>query len=232
MPYQDFIQTLGRHPQDPFAVAPTTRTPGIDPGGGGSHSALPQVAAQGAGYLATLLSGGTIQPWMIPLLTSGASAIYRSLNPSRAMQIRDKVLNSQLEMRDMIARRAFGPLTPQDVADIREGGEAHVQAVAGNVASRGLGTSPAGAQVVSEAQQNVFAQARREAQSQLPILDNQVLASANAQLMNDSSFVEDLGQVASLIAQELQEDPAAATDPELMSIVRQIYDLVVASRGA
>ena len=166
------------------------------------------------------------QPWMIPLATSAASAVYRSLNPERAMQIRENVLNSQMELRNTIARRAFGVLTPADADTIKRQAEPQVNAVQANVASRGLGSSGAGAQVIAEAQQGAFTQAREQAQQMLPVYDQAILGSANALLMNDGSFFDDLNAIASLIAEEVELDPdGAENDTELKEVIRQIWTI-------
>lgn len=177
------------------------------------------------------------QPWMIPLATSAASAVYRSLNPDRAMQIRDNVLNSQMELRNTIARRAFGVLTPADADTIKRQAEPQVNAVQANVSSRGLGSSGAGAQVIAKAQQGAFTQAREQAQQMLPVYDQAILGSANV-LMNDGSFFDDLTAIASLIAEEVELDPdGAENDTELKEVIRQIWTIAgqptpTSTRGA
>ena len=167
------------------------------------------------------------QPWMIPLATSAASAVYRSLTPDRAMQIRDNVLNSQIELRNTLARRAFGNFTPAESQQVREGAAPRVNAVQANVSSRGLGSSGAGAQVVSEAQQGAFTQAQQQAQQALPYYDQALMGSATSMLMNDGSFFDDLNAVAQLIAEELDDDPEGAeNDMEFKDLVHHIWILL------
>lgn len=167
-----------------------------------------------------------LQPWMVPLLTSAASSLYRAVSPDRAMQIRDKVLNSQIEMRNMIARRAFGDFTSAEAANIKRGAAHQVNAVAANVSARGLGSSGAGAQIISEAQQAPFYQAQQQALSALPVLDQALWQSSADLLMNDGSFFDDLREISSLLAQEVDTNPEAANDPEIYEMVRKIYLLL------
>lgn len=182
-------------------------------------------AATAGGATAATAAGGTsfLQPWMVPLLTSGANALFRSLSPDRAMQIRDKVLNSQIETRNMIARRAFGHLTPAEAQSIEQGAEHQVNAVQANVASRGLGSSGAGAQVIADAQQQPFHEAQQQALNALPILDQALWQNTTALMLNDGSFTDDLQAVAQLITDEITADPEIANDPEIADMVRQIY---------
>ena len=168
----------------------------------------------------------TFQPWMIPLATSAASAVYRSLAPDRAVEIRDNVLNSQIELRNTLARRAFGNFTPAEQSNIRRSAEPQVNAVQANVASRGLGSSGAGGQVIAEAQQRPFEVAQQRAEQALPIYDQALLGSANSLLMNDGSFFDDLNAIASLIAEEMKTDPQGAeNDVELQELVRHIWTI-------
>ena len=188
-------------------------------------------AAGGTAYLtakqmeASRKKKSFMQPWMIPLMTSGANALYRHISPDRAAEIMDRVLNSQIQMRNMMAEKAFGRLTPAVAEEIEQQSSPQVNAIAGNVASRGLGTSPAGAQIVSDAQRAAYTTAQREAAAQLPIFDETIMRHARSMLVNDSSFMEDLGSIAALLDDEIAGDPEGAmNDPEIQQIIQYLWE--------
>lgn len=144
--------------------------------------------------------------------------------PDRQAQIFTDVLAAQTEFRNALARRAFGRLTPREAQDVQEQGQAQVNAVAANVASRGLGSSPAGAQIIADAQAQVFSQARREATAALPAYDNLIASQARTLMASDNSFNEDLSAIVRLLHQELQEDPEARNDTDFISVVQAIWE--------
>lgn len=164
-------------------------------------------------------------PWIIPTATSAISALYRAITPDRQAELRDDVLNSQLQFRNMMARRAFGDFTAADQQQIMQASEPQVNMIASNVARRGLGGSGAGAQVIAEAQQRPFFEAQRQAQQTLPILDAQITQATQA-LMGDGSFFEDLQATAALIAEELKTDPDATNDPDLQHQITWLWNLL------
>ena len=181
-------------------------------------------AAQTAGAATAASASSFIQPWMVPLATSGVRALHNLIAPDRQAQILSEVLAGQTEFRNSLARRAFGHITPDEASDIREGGAAQVNAVAGNVASRGLGSSPAGADIVSEAQQQVFTQARREALAALPAHDQAIAMTVQSLFSNDNSFNEDLSAITTLLQAEINDNPEVSKDPNFIDIVRQLWE--------
>ena len=169
-----------------------------------------------------------IQPWMQDLLptaiNTGVRAIKNFIAPDRQMQIFTDVLAAQTEFRNTLARRAIGKLTPREVEEIQAQGENQVNAVAANVASRGLGSSPAGAEIIADAQGQVFSQARQEAAAALPTYDTLISQSARQLMASDNSFNEDLTAIVRMLTAELDEDPEARNDPELIASVQAIWE--------
>ena len=177
---------------------------------------------------AATAAGSFIQPWMQDLLptaiSTGARAIYNLIAPDRKAQIFTDVLAAQTEFRNTLARRAFGHLTPREVEEVEQQGNAQVNAVAANVASRGLGSSPAGAETIANAQGQVFSQARQEALSALPAYDTLIAQGARQLMASDNSFNEDLTAIVRLLTAELNEDPEARNDPDLIASVQAIWE--------
>ena len=175
--------------------------------------------------LSTVGSFVASNPWIIPTATSAASSLFRAINPDRQAQIRDNVINSQINFRDRLARRAFGEFTPSDREQIAQAAEPQVNQIAAGVAARGLGGSGAGAQVIRQAQQAPFQQAQQQAVHALPVYDQAILGSANM-LMNDGSFLDDLQATAALIAAELEDDPEVENDEELFNYVYKMWTML------
>ena len=161
---------------------------------------------------------------MADLLPTAARGIHSLIAPDRQHQIFTDVLAAQTEFRNVLARRAFGKLTPRDAEEVKEQGAHQVNAVAANVASRGLGSSPAGAEIIADAQGQVFSQARQEAMAALPAYDNLIAQQARTLMASDNSFNEDLTAIVRLLQQELQEDPEARNDTDFISVIKTIWE--------
>ena len=124
----------------------------------------------------------------IPIGATIASSLKNLIAPSRQRKLQMDVLDSQTGFRDQLARNAFGNFTAAERQQIQAAAEPQVNQVAANVASRGLGGSGAGAQVIAQAQQAPIQQAQQNALQALPGA-NAALAQS---LMHDNSFFEDL----------------------------------------
>ena len=98
-----------------------------------------------------------------PYVATVGGTIWESLFPDEAKKIQMQVLEDQKNFRRMLSRQARGVFTGSEREAIARGAEPTVNRVAGNVASRGLGGSGAGAQVIAEAQQAPFLQAQTAA---------------------------------------------------------------------
>ena len=106
-------------------------------------------------------------------------------------KIQMQVLEDQKKFRGMLSRQSRGIFTSSEREAIVRGAEPTVNRVAGGVASRGLGGSGAGVQVIAEAQQAPFLQAQDSATEALGGVNTQAFAMAS-QLVGDDSFHNDL----------------------------------------
>ena len=98
-----------------------------------------------------------------PYVATVGGTIWESLFPDEAKKIQMQGLEDQKNFRRMLSRQARGVFTGSEREAIARGAEPTVNRVAGNVASRGLGGSGAGVQVIAEAQQAPFLQAQTAA---------------------------------------------------------------------
>ena len=179
-------------------------------------------------YGAPVSSTAQKQWWQSPaalaMMGTAAKQIIRGISPDRQMQIYEKVLQSQIDYRNTLLQRAYGHFTPADVQDIQRSAEPAVNAIAQGVAARGLGTSPAGAQIIAEAQQRPFTQAQQQAQAQLPQWDMMIMQNAQA-LMGDPSFFSDIDSIVQLLIEEFDEDPETKeNDPEYRKQVESVFN--------
>ena len=159
----------------------------------------------------------TIGSWIAanpgPSLTVGthlAKGLYNLIKPDRARELQMDVLKSQKILRDQLARQAFGGFTAAERQQIRRAASPEINKIAGDIATRGLGTSGAGAQIIAEAQQAPFLKAQQSATQALSGA-NKALLDATKPLIDDSSFFEDL----LAISKELKEfkKPETKTKP-------------------
>ena len=164
-------------------------------------------------------------PQAIPYIATAAGTVYESLFPDKSKQLQLEVLEDQKNFRKMLSRQARGIFSAPEREAIVRGAEPVVNRVAGNVAARGLGSSPAGAQIVARAQQEPFVAAQQGAQAALPAANLQSFQMASL-LSHDDSFYEDLGATVQnfLTLAELGEDPE--TDIEMagaLDTLREIF---------
>lgn len=133
-----------------------------------------------------------------PLLTSATSSLYRFIRPDRQRELQKDVLESQTQFRDMLARQAFGNFTAAERQAIAAAAEPQVNQVAANVSARGLGTSGAGAQIITQAQQRPFEVAQQQAMQALSGA-NATLLQGSQYLLDDNSFFDDIVAIAKLL---------------------------------
>ena len=131
-----------------------------------------------------LIAGGT---WL-------ADKAYDYFTNRRLRELQEEVLDQQVQFNNDLARRARGKFTSTEIAQIRRDAAPQINAVAGNVAARGLGTSPAGAALVNEAIQAPFAAAQQAASSAYPgsltalsgRIDNRLASFTNDRFFSDA----------------------------------------------
>ena len=140
-----------------------------------------------------------------PLAVQGgltaASALYGAITPNRAQELQEEVLEGYRELRSTAQRQARGQFTTQEREQMRADAQPQLQKVAGSVASRGLGSSPAGAAITAGAEQAVFTNAQRQAMIQEQVVNREAFAAASQMANEDASFFEDLRAISAAYQQ-------------------------------
>ena len=164
-------------------------------------------------------------PKSIPFIAGGVGALYETLFPNKAKEIQLQVLEDQKSFRRLLSRQARGVFSGAERENIARAAEPMVNQVAGNVAARGLGSSPAGAQIVARAQQEPYHAIQQGAQAALPAANLQSFQMASL-LVTDDSFYEDLGATVQnfLTLSELGDDPD--TDPDISSAMKTMKSIM------
>ena len=126
------------------------------------------------------------------LLISLAGGVYNSVNPSRVQEIQQEVLEDMQANRKKLSRQSEGRFTGAEREQIRAGAEPGLNRLAGNIAQRGLGTSGAGAQVMSQASVLPYTQAQQGAQQALVSADAAIVEAVSG-FPADTSFFDDIG---------------------------------------
>ena len=150
---------------------------------------------------------------------TGISALYGAIAPNRGKELQDEVVDGYRQLRQTAQRQARGQFTPSERSMMRANAQPQLQQVAGSIASRGLGSSPAGAQIAAGAEQAVFTNAQRLAAQQEMVVNREAFMAATELVQRDEGFFQDLQRIASAYAQlrELGLNP----DPEVDAAVRQ-----------
>ena len=150
---------------------------------------------------------------------TGVSALYGLINPSHARTLQNEVFQGYSDLRKTAHRQARGQFTPSERTQMRANAQPQLQAVAGSVASRGLGSSPAGAAITAGAEQAVFTNAQRLAAQQELIVNRDAYAAAADLVQRDAGFFADLQGIAAAYAQI--RAMGGQVPPELDEAVRQ-----------
>ena len=162
-----------------------------------------------------------------PLVVQGgltaAGGLYGAIAPNRARELQDEILEGYSEMRRTTQRQARGQFTPSERTMIRDAAQPQLQQVAGSVASRGLGSSPAGAAITAGAEQAVFTNAQRLAAQQQLIVNRDAFSAATHLAATDQGFFDDLQAISSAYAQI--RALGGRVSPEVDSGVRQYLGL-------
>ena len=185
--------------------------------------------------LATLTALAS-SPWA-PVVASGVSALYGGIVGSRAQELQDEVIQGYREQRERAQRMARGQFTPSERQEIRSTARPQLQQVAGSVASRGLGSSPAGAAITAGAEQQVFLNAQRMAMAQESVINREAFAAATQMADEDEGFFQSLQSIFASMARlrELGQSADPASVQALMTALgagkSQGYTRGVDSRG-
>ena len=146
---------------------------------------------------------------------SVGKSVFDYFSNSKLREIQNETLDLRRQYVGDLQRRARGRFTDTELQEIRMQSQPYLTQVSGNVASRGLGQSPAGARVVGEAQARPFQQARQESQTALtqlgPALAGLDQAIAGRMPQGDPQFGQLLSQIASKYVQ-LSQSPYDPND--------------------
>ena len=132
---------------------------------------------------------------------SGVSALYGAIAPNRGRELQNEVVEGYRELRQTAQRQARGQFTPAERSEIRSSARPQLQQVSGSVASRGLGSSPAGASIAAAAEQSVFSNAQQLAAAQEQIINREAFMAASELVQRDDGFFEDLQAISATYAQ-------------------------------
>ena len=136
----------------------------------------------------------SLLPLGIAAGTWAADKAYDYFTNRKLRELQEEVLDQQVQFNNDLARRARGKFTSAEIAQIRRDSAPQVNAVAGNIAARGLGTSPAGAALVNQAIQAPFTAVQQAAVSTYPgslaslsgTIDNRLASLSNDRFFNDA----------------------------------------------
>lgn len=151
-------------------------------------------------------------------IAQGANTLYKYINPDRRTQLINDVLESQTQFRDTMARQAFGNFTAAERQQIQAAAEPQVNQIAGNVAARGLGTSGAGLQVISKAQQAPFQHAQQNAMANL--------SGANQSLLNMANFLPQGDAVTNLLGSLQKKVAMFNADNDVKLTIQMLFDML------
>ena len=133
-----------------------------------------------------------------PMMLSAAETLFGTLYDFFTTSPEEALVEEQLDWVQLQKMRASGVFSDQDIAQIEAGYKPMVDAVAGNVRSRGLGGSASGAAIIAQAQAAPFhklqAQAAQLYQESLINASNFVrnLADENAAYARSFGFITKL----------------------------------------
>lgn len=130
---------------------------------------------------------------------SGVSALYGAIAPNCGRELQNEIVEGYRSLRKTVQRQARGQFTPSERSAIRSSAQPHLQQVAGSVASRGLGSSPAGASIAA-AEQAVFSNAQQLAAAQEQIVNREAFLAASELVQRDAGFFEDLQAISATYA--------------------------------
>lgn len=132
------------------------------------------------------------------IIGAGVNMIDRYLNHLETKDLQaaqNRTLDQMTQFNNDLLRRARGKFTDAEIAQIKRNAEPMVNAVAGNVAARGL-TGAAGASIVADAQQQPFYAAQSAATQAVPGSLQNLMNIVNqnlAMVQGDDSLAKEFG---------------------------------------
>lgn len=164
----------------------------------------------------TAMPGGFTDSEHFPLMLAAAEVLFGTVFDWFTTSPTEELVDEQLDSTQVQRLRASGAFSDDDIAKIQRGFGPIINAVAGNVGSRGLGSSAAGAEILATAQALPFhklqAHAAQLYQTSLVNASNflAILAKENV------SFSRSFGNITKLyetIRAENKESGQPANDP-------------------
>lgn len=162
-----------------------------------------------------------------PIIGSAiAGGVYDLVNPNQQREILQRVLQDSAAYQRGVLRQSRGKFTAREREQIRRNSEQQVNAVAGNVAQRGLGSSPAGAAIVAQAQQAPFFAAQQAAHAAVPAATGTVAQLAQ-QMSGNRQFHQVLGSIGKSLSFLRESEAYSARgqeDPD--TLVRKVIEIL------
>ena len=168
-------------------------------------------------------------PYVIQGGLTGIAALKDLIAPSRAKELEEEVLEGYSELRRTAQRQARGQFDPQEREQIRAAAQPQLQQVAGTIASRGLGSSPAGAQIAANAEQQVFSDAQLRAQQMEQVVNRDLFNMTQALINGDQSFLEDLQAISKSLF--YLRERGAQPDQQEMDALNSVFGMEGYTRG-
>ena len=163
-----------------------------------------------AGFFGSLFAGGS--PWTALAIAAGESIVGGLIDLFHESD-EEKLIAMSLDELEVQRLRRSGVFSEEEIAEIRRGAEPGVNAVAGNVASRGLGSSAAGADIIRQAQQAPFLQAQAQAQQTYQTLLTGTFNMVQQYSQSNPSMRSQVGSLAKLYLTYQSENEDPETEP-------------------
>ena len=161
-------------------------------------------------FFSSLFTGGS--PWTALAIAAGESIVGGLIDLFHESD-EEKLISMSLDELEVQRLRRAGVFSEEEIAEIRRGAEPGVNAVAGNVASRGLGSSAAGADIVRQAQQAPFLQAQAQAQQAYQMGLTNTFNMVQQYSQRNPSIQSQVGSLAKLYLTYQSEDDDPETEP-------------------
>ncbi|MCY4129053.1 MAG: hypothetical protein OXG15_07400 [Gammaproteobacteria bacterium] len=139
-------------------------------------------------------------PSWLPYVEKGATvlagglSVYEAFKPNPGENLLNEIIQGELELRNQNIREAGGNFTPARVQEIRQASNPRLNRLASRLAQRGLSTSEAGVDFLTQAQEAPFLEAQQTAKAELSE-SNQRALEIGKLFMGDNSFASDVGKI-------------------------------------
>ena len=149
-------------------------------------------AAQGLDSLLGLLSNANPYLNLAQLALPLLGRVFNTFTESPREALEKEILKARKERLGDLRRQAKGKFTPAERQDILKANETILNRVAANFAQRGLGTSGAALEALTQAELTPFLQAQKLAQTQLSDFESKTFGITQKLMQEDVGFVQNL----------------------------------------